>query len=133
MVEAEGIPPTASTASVGLGINYAAEWVYAYSGDVTLAADLNNPTTMLEFTTGSGIIIGKIGWGSDTVGGNDTRVNISMNGERIFICRYAAGQYESNDQPLNVVIPPFTTVLVAIGAEVSVTGTAILTGRVYDA
>ena len=34
-------------------------------------------------------------------------VNISINGERFFICRYGNGEHESNDQPLNIVIPPF--------------------------
>ena len=118
-------------AGTGSSLNYISNLVYAYSGDVTLNASLPNPTTLLEFTTGAEIISGNVNWGSDTVGGNDTRVNISMNDERIFICRYAGGDDESNDQPLNIIIPPFTKVLIAIGAEVSVTATASFTGEIH--
>ena len=114
---------------VGKTLNYIGKLVYAYSGDVTLVANLNVPTTMLEFETGSELIRGNITWGSDTVGGNDTRVNVSINSERVFICRYNDGENESNDQPLDIIIPPYSKVLITIGAEVSVTATASFTGE----
>ena len=108
----------ANPAGTGTNLNHIGELVYAYSGDVTLPGDLVNLATMLEFETGSQLIRGNISWGSDTVGGNDTRVNISMNSERIFVCRYSSGADESNDQPLNIVIPPFTEVeLIALNIE----------------
>jgi len=128
-----GAPNVAGSnpAGVGSSINYVGTLCYAYSGDVNVAASLGNPTTMLEFETGSELIRGNITWGSDTVGGNDTRVNVSLNSERIFICRYASGEAESNDQPLNVIIPPFTKVLITIGAEGAVTATVTFTGEIH--
>jgi hypothetical protein len=118
-------------AGVGTSLNYVGNLVYAYSGDVTLNASLANPTTLLEFTTGAELIFGNVSWGSDVVGGNDTRVNISINNQRIFICRYSNGENESNDQPLNIIIPPFSKILIAIGSEVSETATAIFTGEIH--
>ena len=133
LVGGGGAPNVAGSnpAGVGSSLNYVGNLVYAYSGDITLNASLPNPTTLLEFTTGAELISGNVSWGSDTVGGNDTRVNISINGERFFICRYGNGEHESNDQPLNIVIPPFSTILIAIGAEVSVTATALFTGEIH--
>jgi hypothetical protein len=121
----------ANPAGTGTNLNHIGELVYAYSGDVTLPGDLVNLATMLEFETGSQLIRGNISWGSDTVGGNDTRVNISMNSERIFVCRYSSGADESNDQPLNIVIPPFSKVLVTMAGEVSVTATVLFTGELH--
>ena len=121
----------ANPAGVGQTLNHVGNLVYAYSGDVTLNASLPNPTTLLEFTTGNEIIKGNLSWGSDTVGGNDTRVNVIFNSERIFICRYDNGENESNDQPLEIIIPPFTKVEVSIGAEVSVIATVTFTGEVH--
>ena len=121
----------ANPAGTGTNLNHIGELVYAYSGDVTLTGDLVNLATMLEFETGSQLIRGNISWGSDTVGGNDTRVNISMNSERIFVCRYSSGADESNDQPLNIVIPPFSKVLVTMAGEVSVTATVLFTGELH--
>ena len=133
LVGGGGAPNVAGSnpAGVGTSLNYVGNLVYAYSGDVTIAASLANPTTLLEFTTGAEIISGNVSWGSDIVGGNDTRVNISINSERIFICRYSSGESESNDQPLNIIIPPFSKILIAIGAEVSVTATALFTGEIH--
>ena len=116
---------------VGQSLNYIGKLAYAYSGDVTLQANLNVPTTMLQFETGSELIRGNVTWGSDTVGGNDTRLNVSINSERIFLCRYGNGADESNDQPLEIIIPPYSKVLITLGAEVSVTGTVMFTGELH--
>jgi len=121
----------ANPAGVGQTLNYVGNLVYAYSGDVTLPGDLGNEATMLSFTTGNEIMRGNITWGSDTVGGNDTRININLNSERIFICRYSSGANESNDQPLDVIIPPFTKVLVTMAGEVSVVATLLFTGEIH--
>ena len=121
----------ANPAGVGQALNYIGNLVYAYSGDVTLPGDLANEATMLQFETGPELMRGNITWGSDTVGGNDTRINVSLNSERIFICRYAAGDDESNDQPLDVIIPPYSKVLVTMAGEVSVTATLLFTGELH--
>tara|TARA_R100001594_G_scaffold89023_1_gene123377 strand:- start:52 stop:450 length:399 start_codon:yes stop_codon:yes gene_type:complete len=121
----------ANPAGVGQTLNYVGNLVYAYSGDVTLPGDLANEATMLSFTTGNEIMRGNITWGSDTVGGNDTRINVNMNSERIFICRYAAGDDESNDQPLDIIIPPFTKLEVKMAGEVAVVATLLFTGEIH--
>ena len=55
MTEADVIPPSASTASVGLGIRYIGQHCYAMSG--AFGSSTSNQI-VLDFTTGSGYIIG---------------------------------------------------------------------------
>ena len=141
MAEAEGIPPTASVASVGPGIRYAGKWVYAYSG--TFAA-LDSFQEFLSFSSGSGIIVGKfvmtafartaptIGDGEITVG------QILMNNEIAFSGHI--GSPAPADMPMLVIvpilIPPETKVVVQLigaSADVNHIATVNLVGRVYDA
>jgi len=135
MAEAEGIPPTASVASVGPGIRYLGEPVYAYSGQVNGGASAD--ATILDFTTGSGYIVGvfQFTYASDTYQETDARYTIKMNGE--IVLRYWDTQEiragGDPHQPLPMVIPPFTRVetlaFMVGGAQLQCN---TFTGRVYD-
>jgi len=139
MVEAEGIPPTASTVVPGLSLNYVGEYAYAYSGMHNVAsANVEH----LAFTSGSGIIVGTIScMGSvDTANaalGGVTAFTIAFNGVTAFKIKTDT---EAEDMPsvqtVPIIIPPFTLVEVNadsnnsdVGLETSVT----IAGRVYDA
>jgi len=138
MAEAEGIPPTASVASVGQRLNYVGEWVYALSGPFE-ASDTS--ANMFSFTTGTGIIKGEF-----VFNGQVRYVSGSAGGHSVFELRFndfTIGVYKSDtaqmDQPnqlfQKVIIPPFTEVLVkCISGENTATEllTATFSGRVYD-
>jgi len=132
MAEAEGIPPTASVASVGPGLRYIENWVYAFSGDIDDAASGSAATTMLDFTTGSGIIVGQIGFTEEAIAADNVFFKVIMNGETVINVAYDnSPTYTNVMYPIS--IPPFTHVEVKWGNSSNETGTAWLTGRVYGA
>jgi len=134
MAKAEGIPPTASVASVGPGLRYVGNWAYAYSGD--LVTDSNNELTMLEFTTGMGIIVAKIQF-NDLSGSADLfTYKIYLNDVLMNAYNATAFSTEQNnpDPVLFMIIPPFTKVKCAAKNSAANNRNVIVafTGRVYD-
>jgi hypothetical protein len=135
MAEAEGIPPTASTASVGLGINYVGNWVYAYSGPVSCD---NNETTLLDFRTQATIIQTRIVLNYSEVGAfaEDFLFKIQLNSEIVMQMIYDGAKLQEPPQWVPLLIPPNTNLKIT---AVNVTDTdarlmaAMLTGRVYGA
>jgi len=140
MAEAEGIPPTASVASVGPGIRYIGkEHCYAYSGGF---AGLDSEQTLLDFTTGSGYIVATLTMTGPilmTTGGISAGFirgyQLDFNGQTVGMYKVESG---TEDMPTmieaQILIPPFTAVVFtcvdnAIGATSF--GTANITGRVY--
>jgi hypothetical protein len=132
MAEAEGIPPTASTASVGLGIRYLGQHVYAFSGEIVPAGAAAADTVMLDFTSGSGYIVGLLSWQNDSSGSADEFYNFTINGTTFFNGRYANAVDASNDQPYSLILPPFTHLVIKMGTNGAGKMTVTLTGRVYD-
>jgi len=134
MVEAEGIPPTASVASVGPSIRYIGNWVYAYSGIVSVN---NIETTLLEFTTGAGIIATKIQFNMLSAAGDDYQYRIKFNDQVVqsYLVTEASDRGKP-DNKMSLVIPPFT-LLTATAQNITDTSGAdqivSLAGRVYDA
>jgi len=134
MAKAEGIPPTASVASVGPGINYAADWVYAYSGTVAVSGSIGS---LLDFTTGAGVILGSIELHGSfaQIGQNQFRFRVQLNGATV-IDTYWDATIDSSfiDYPTSLIIPPFTRCQMdlaqASGADKDMQMT--FTGRVYD-
>ena len=139
MAEAEGIPPTASVASVGPGIRYVSNWAYAYSGEVTTSgADV---VDTLDFNTGSGLIKAKMSFGiaGYTVANDDFRLAVTMNGETIFQVLFnnvePARLVDASLLNLEIIIPPESTVTTTAKRTYgsgTATFTTLLTGRVYD-
>ena len=89
MPETDTIPVSASIASTGLGIRYIGEHAYAYSGVNLLT---NSETSYLDFTTGSGYIVGKIKISADWSGlsSSELYIQVYVNAEQIIFERIPA-------------------------------------------
>ena len=135
MAMAESLPPDASTASTGLGLRYLGtepKFAYAFSGDINDAASGSAATTMLEFITGSGIIVGQIGFTEEGVANDNVFFKVIINGATVINVAYdTAPTYTNVIYP--ILLPPFSHVVIKWGCSSNETGTAWLTGRVYDA
>jgi len=134
MAEAEGIPPTASVASVGPGIRYLGkEHCYAYSGVINASGE----TTYLEFTSGSGYILAKIQAVTDQANGDDFNIKFYLNDIVVGVAHaffYSNSTYVLGAAKWDLIIPPFTEVKITIQNINSADEWAVmLTGRVYDA
>jgi len=135
MALAESLPPDASTASAGLGLRYIGDWVYAYSGD--RLTDSNNHTTLLEFTTGTGLIVAKVQF-------NDLSGQADVFTYRIYLNDVVMNAYnttgsnsgQNNPDPvLFMIFPPLTRVKCTgkTNQEANRNLLVAITGRVYGA
>ncbi len=133
MTEADVIQPSASIASPGLGLRYIGNWAYAYSGAVEDAASGGPDTDCLDFTSGSGIIVARVNWSTNYAGNEDMHLLINLNE----IAVYQSALTTSNsvqDQPIDIIIPPFTRFNFKWGiTTVTKNLSVLLTGRVYGA
>tara|TARA_Y100001938_G_C7803555_1_gene288298 strand:- start:8 stop:430 length:423 start_codon:yes stop_codon:yes gene_type:complete len=124
----------ANPAGVGASLQYVGNHCYAYSGKFQTTAGTSADTTALLFTTGSEYIhVDYLGFEDDeTNTGRDRFVSIFINNEEIFHGKYTNPQEMSQDQPIRMIIPPFTKVEVKCGgADGSSNWTVMLTGRLY--
>ena len=134
MAKAEGIPPTASVASVGPGLRYlGADHCYALSGLITVPGAGEAGTTMLSFSSGSGYIYGELSWHSESSTSADEFIVVKLNDLVVMQSRYSNAYYSSNDQEYKIIIPPFTEVVMLFGNDGGTNATFTFTGRVYDA
>ena len=133
MAEAEGIPPTASVASVGPGISYIGKnHAFAYSGVVNPDQD---ETTVLSFTTGAGYIVCETRFMTPKTGGDDYLIKIKLNDLIVVnFITFVTDVMAQGVFPYNLIIPPFTKVDVTMentssnnAREWAIT----FTGRVY--
>jgi len=109
MAEAEGIPPTASVASVGPGINYIGDHIYGYN----LAAVGQSETDIFSFISGNGYIMAdlQINYAADQ--SENALYKIYLNDVTIQSWVVPGGtQSPAPEQPLLLLIPPQTIVLV---------------------
>jgi len=136
MAEAEGIPPTASVASVGPGIRYLGsgefQHCYAYSGEIAGGFAV---VSGLDFTSGAGYIVAEFTATSDEIGGAAIYVNVLMNGVKVFAIIWDASGGSTplgGIFPIPIIIPPFTEVETTQHTNTgSENFTHLLTGRVY--
>jgi len=144
MTEAEGIPPTASVASVGFGINYIGvgkhQYAYALSGAYAAAS---TAFVMLEFVSGAGLIDaefclnGQVRFTADVDQGGDSGFQISLNDEIVAIVRLDTVSTSPGGPGAlfsRMIIPPFTRVKVeAVSKEDNINEqiTCNMHGRVY--
>ena len=131
----EAVPSNASVASTGLGIRYVGEeWAYAFSGRVDVP---NVETSLLDFTSGAGIIVGffnsLIGFSGNV--NDDFLWKVYMNDIEV-IALNATSAKDLDLNRIDILIPPFTHVkVIAVNASSS-TPRAVggnITGRVYGA
>ena len=116
----------------GSSINYIGEHAYAYSGPVTDAASGSASTSCLKFTTSNSYIMATISWLTNYQGGNDTFVDILLDGQSVYTGVYDTDPHVVNDQPLQILIPAnanfeFKWGVSGVTREMSV----VLAGRVY--
>ncbi len=136
MAKAEGIPPSASIASPGLRLNYIGEHCYGYSGAITVGQETK---AALDFTTGSGYIIGKLFFTYDITGysaGEEIGYQVKLNDVEVVDAVYGANitTPTTNVYQLEILLPPFTTTQINF-VSTDATGinmTMVFTGRVYD-
>lgn len=140
MALAGELPPDASTASTGLGLNYIGKHCYAYAKDHSAESTTFN---LLSFVTGSsGYIVGDFTFFGLSrlalvdVGGTST-FRVQFNGRVV-----AQVKIDTNDKAMpsqgfwKCIIPPQTIVLVEANTAEDTgneTLSATFSGRVYDA
>lgn len=139
MMKAEPLPPDASIASTGRGIRYIGNHCYAFSGAFAATAD---PQTTLEFTTGTGYIVGDFQLNAavnstNPASGSATLAIIKFNDETIAIIKSEANVDDlPNNITQKVLIPSLTKVLITIESndnQAAQFATVTLVGRVYGA
>ena len=133
MTEADVIQPSASIASVGLGLRYIGNHCYAYSGQKNATYSSGADTTFIEFTSGAGYIVGKLSWSSVNQSSNVEFFQFFMNGEMIFDARFQHAEQATTEQPYELLIPPLSKVTFKMGIVNSPEATMTFTGRVYGA
>jgi len=126
------------TTSTGLSLNYVGQFVYAYSGTVTV--DGTN-VVALDFTTGNETIDSKImvQYMQSTADGDDSVVLIELNGLQIAGNLVGTGHGEPRptmgpENWIPVIIPPFTrcrVLFTMLSGGGSIILGATLTGRLY--
>ena len=133
----EAVPSNASVASTGLGIRYIGQHCYAYSGRITASSTTG---TYLEFTTGSGYIVGEMQFNGylqyDNISLRQGAFQIQLNGEYVAELEVADN---AEDMPFSVtqkvIIPPLTKVEITARADDNDAdnfATITLVGRVYE-
>ena len=132
MTEAEGIPPTASTASTGPGLRVVGQHCYAYSGSITPGGGESADTVALEFSSGSGYIVAQVQAACDAVGNEDRYTDIIFNGLTVVHLKADAAPDFYDLFPAIIIIPPFTDVIIKVGEVGAAPFNVQLTGRVYD-
>jgi len=135
MAKAEGIPPTASTASVGPNIRYVGDHAFGFAGQKDISSD---PTDMFDFTTGTGYIIAKFYFTTDDATTDDYHIRIALNGLRVLGSRVATPHNVElyGFAPYSMLLPPETAVVVTVSRAAgsgSAGWNAYFHGRVYGA
>ena len=123
------VQPAASVAATGLGIRYIGEHAYALSGAQVDGGTGGPNTTLLDFTTGSGYIKGKIDFSNESSGGADIYFRVTFNGAQAVNLK--EGSATIVPMRFDILIPPRTHVVVSWGAASSFSGNCFLSGRVY--
>ena len=125
------------TASTGLSLNYINKFAYAHSGSVDVD---DNITTLLDFTTGSSVMVATIqnfyaGVSSGSQPSPNVQFQTKLNGEVVTsYVTFDAAADNSVKNEVHIIIPPYTqVVLTGINAETSATIQllAIVTAQIY--
>lgn len=105
---------------------------YAYSGDVIVAPSNIADTTMLDFQTGNFYVVGTFSFTGQNSGSNDEFLSIALNNNAVFRGRYPSGSARMTEQPVDLILPPYTQVTCKLGVEITQQSmTFVITGRIY--
>ena len=134
MMKAEPLPPDASTASTGLGLNYISNYAYGYSGTITIS-HTTGEVSLLEFISGSGFIKAEVRIVSGADNDSDYSSRVYLNDLLIANTRSDLRYtYQGFDRPLFFIIPPYTKVKITqerLSGSGDVEWFGVLLGRVY--
>jgi hypothetical protein len=116
----------------GTSVNYVGNHCYAYSGDIVVEDSSNAGTTLIGFTTGNRYIIAQIHVFNDQANALDDYIHVKIDGQLIIKARYQNAAELHQDQPTQILIPPYAKFELNASANDSpVRFTAVLSGRVY--
>ena len=111
MPHTDTTPVSASIASTGKGIRYIGNWAYAITGGIDLVQD--ELTTMLDFTTDVGVLVGKLQSGRNVKTSAEHEHFVYFNDLLIWYSKMDNGKNPNqapSSTPLILIIPPFTHV-----------------------
>jgi len=127
----EGIPYASSNviASVGTDISYVKDRCFAYSGNLTLASA--SVVTALDFTTGNDVIEGifQVSVDADALSTDYLRIFIELNGNSVVYNLEQRGAGSPSGDWINVIIPPYTKVVLKLQGANNATGTGWFVGK----
>jgi len=119
-------------AGTGSSLNYIGNHCFANSGAVVVENSSGAGTVMLDFTAGSAYIVAEIHAFNDQASAYDDYVDILLDGTTICNARYQDANELHQDQPIKILIPPYSRFQYKCSTEGSTpTWTVILTGRIY--
>jgi len=135
MAEAS-VTPEASTVRVGKDLRYIGDYAYAYSGSVAIGTSAF--VTLLEFTTGSGIISAKLQpqYMDDDLTGDNLQFRFILNGSRMAQVDMDQSAIPYGIYPLILLLPPLTDFQVTcqqMSGSGTTNGAVVMTGRIYGA
>jgi hypothetical protein len=116
----------------GSSINYVGNHAYANSGAITVENSADAGTTLLKFSLGNSYIMADIHIFNNQASALDDFIHVKIDGQLIVKARYQNANELHQDQPLKVLIPPFSQFEIkASTSGATPEFTAVLTGRVY--
>jgi hypothetical protein len=130
----KGIPYASSNVIAGVGPEYniVGNHCFAYSGTVQAASSSSADVECLNFQTGSQSALVRFDYGTDYGGNNDMYIDIQLNGVTVWKTSNTTSN-TINDQPLKMVLPPYTNVLFNWGINgVTKNITVLMTGRLLE-
>jgi len=110
----------------------AGEYAYAYSGFITSPASTDT-FTLLQFKTPNNVIVAKADFFYPTYTGDNFRYRILFNGQNIVGVEVAHGADANLLNPIDLIIPPLTNVLITAESTVgnAVIQCCTVIGRIY--
>jgi len=126
-------------AGTGTSLNYIGNHAYATSGAFNAETSLQ---TVLNFTTGTQYVVGTLFYsghvrtdGGGVTQGEISALQVSFDSQVVAIIKIATdGEAMPNNNQIEILIPPYTTVLcqdISDGGSTDKKGTVVFTGRVY--
>ena len=121
-------------AGIGSGLNYVGDFTYAYSGPVNASSSTSADTLLLDFTTGSEIIVGTVDFQTTAVQNDPIYLTVLMNGAAVIQGIWDnSGNGQDHADPFNIVIPSFSHIEVKWGIQggAGADATCQVVGRIY--
>ena len=125
-----GNPVGGSFTGPAEALEFTGNFCYAYSGPLATGASGSADVTALKFTTGSHVINCTVTQCDDGGGSADKLMTIKLNGSTIWQARYTDNATNISEQPLPLVISPYTEVEVLIGSAGTENMSVMLVGEV---